>query len=233
MAKPNCVIIGVGPGNGTAFAKKFNAEGYAVALLARKEDYIQKLAEELEDAKAYLCDITIEADVKAVFEEIQKQRGPVDVLIHNAGGGHFKNIDETTVAFFEEDWRVNALGCLMAAKQVIPGMRASAHGTIVIIGATASWTGNAGFVPFAAAKSAQRSLAQSMARYLGPQGIHVCYVIIDGVINLPRTRRAMPDKPDDFFINPDHIAESVFYLTQQKPSAWTFELDLRPFGENW
>lgn len=104
---------------------------------------------------------------------------------------------------------------------------------MVIIGATASIKGGANFTPFASAKAAQRSLAQSMARYLDPQKIHVSYIIVDGVIDLDRTRKAMPDKPNDYFINPDHLAQSVWFLTQQQPSAWTFELDLRPFGEKW
>ncbi|TMR70082.1 SDR family NAD(P)-dependent oxidoreductase, partial [Streptococcus pseudopneumoniae] len=113
-----------------------------------------------------------------------------------------------------------------------PDLRSSG-GNIVIIGATASLRGGINTVPFASAKSAQRSLAQSLAKSLGPEGIHVCYVIVDGVINLETTRRNMPDKPDDFFMNPDDIADSVYFLTEQKETAWTFELDLRPFGEKW
>ena len=233
MSKPVCVIAGVGSGNGTAFAKRFASQGYAVALLARSEDTIKALEGQLNGAKAYSCDLTQEADINTVFGRIRKDLGPVTTLIYNAGGGHFKNIDITTVDDFTSDWQINALGCLLAAKQVIPGMREAGHGNIVVIGATASLTGNAGFTPFASAKAAQRSLAQSMARHLGPQGIHVSYVIIDGVIDLTRTRKAMPDKLDEFFLNPDDIAESVFYLTTQQRSAWTFELDLRPFGEKW
>lgn len=233
MSKRVCVITGVGPGNGAAFAKKFASEGYAVALLARNESQIKPLAEQLNDAKAYSCDVTQEGAVRTTFSQIREELGPVSVLIYNAGSGHFKNIDETTPAMFEADWRVNALGCLLTSQQVLSDMRQSGGGHIVIIGATASLKGNAGFAPFAASKSAQRSLAQSMARHLGPEHIHVAYVIVDGIIDLPRTRQAMPNKPDEFFLNPDHIAESVWHLTMQKPSAWTFELDLRPFAEKW
>ena len=233
MSKPVCVIVGVGPGNGGSLARKFAAEGHAVALLSRSERYIKTLEEQLENARAYRCDATDETNVREVFNQIRKDLGAVEVLVYNAGSGHFNNVEETTPAMFESDWRTNALGCLLTAQQVIPDMRKRGQGTIVVIGATASWTGNAGFAPFAAAKSAQRSLVQSMARHLGPAGIHVAYVIIDGVIDLPRTRQLMADKPDDFFINPAHIADSVFFLTVQKPSAWTFELDLRPFGEKW
>jgi NAD(P)-dependent dehydrogenase (short-subunit alcohol dehydrogenase family) len=171
--------------------------------------------------------------VKGVFDRIEQDLGAVEVLVYNAGSGNFRNIDETSVEMFETDWRINALGCLITSQRVIPGMRRLGHGSIVITGATASWKGSADFVPFAASKAAQRSLAQSMARHLGPEGIHVSYVIVDGVIDLPRTRKMLPEKPDDFFMNPDHIAEAVYFLTRQKPSAWTFELDLRPFREPW
>ena len=112
-------------------------------------------------------------------------------------------------------------------------MRAKGEGNIIIIGATASLRGNIGTVPFASAKAAQRSLAQSLAKTLGPENIHVSYVIVDGVIGLERTKKNMSDKPEDFFMNPDHIAESVYFLSRQPKSAWTFELDLRPFGEKW
>ena len=133
----------------------------------------------------------------------------------------------------ETSWRVNTLGCVIAAKQVIPAMRQAGAGNIDVIGATASLRGGARAAPFASSKAAQRSLAQSMARHLGPDGIHVAYVIIDGVIDLERTRTHMPDKPDDFFLQPAHIAEAVYYLSRQPRSSWTFELDVMPFGEKW
>ncbi|NET34346.1 MAG: SDR family NAD(P)-dependent oxidoreductase [Cyanothece sp. SIO1E1] len=233
MSKPVCVIIGVGPGNGAAFAKKFSNEGYSVALLARNGDYLATLESEISNTKGYIYDVTVTSHADAVFEQIRSDLGPVSVLIYNAGAGAFRNIDNATLEEMESAWRVNVQGCFVATKQVLPDMRAAGQGNIVVIGATASLKGSAGFAPFASAKAAQRSLAQSMARHLYPEGIHVAYLIIDGVINLPRTRQAMPDKPDDFFLNPDHIAESVFFLTQQPKSAWSFEIDLRPFGERW
>jgi NADP-dependent 3-hydroxy acid dehydrogenase YdfG len=225
--------MGVGPGNGAAFARQFSREGYAVALLARSENMIRALEAELQDAKAYACDATDAQSIENVFGWIEQDLGAVDTLIYNAGSGDWSNVEETDPGAFEAAWRLNALGCLLCAQRVIPGMKKSKSANIVVIGATASLKGNAGFTSFASAKAAQRSLAQSMARHLDPQGIHVAYVIIDGVIDLPRTRKAMPDKSEDFFMNPDHIAEAVFYLTTQQRSAWTFELDLRPFGETW
>lgn len=233
MSKPVCAVVGVGPGNGSAIARRFAAQGYAVALLARHGDRLADLERELDGARAYSCDATDAGQVKETFARIEREMGPVNVLVHNAGSGHFKNFDDTTPADFEADWKINALGLLLTGQAVVPQMRRQGCGAIVVIGATASLTGNAGFAPFAAAKSAQRSLAQSMARHLDPEGIHVAYVIIDAVVDLPRTREMMPDKPDDFFAKPEHIAETVWFLSQQPKSAWTFELDLRPFGEKW
>lgn len=233
MSKPVCAVVGVGPGNGSAIARRFAAQGYAVALLARHGDRLADLERELDGARAYSCDATDAGQVKETFACIKREMGPVNVLVHNAGSGHFKNFDDTTPADFEADWKINALGLLLTGQAVVPQMRRQGCGAIVVIGATASLTGNAGFAPFAAAKSAQRSLAQSMARHLDPEGIHVAYVIIDAVVDMPRTREMMPDKPDDFFAKPEHIAETVWFLSQQPKSAWTFELDLRPFGEKW
>jgi NADP-dependent 3-hydroxy acid dehydrogenase YdfG len=233
MSKPICVVVGVGPGNGAAFARKFASEGYAVALLARNQDYLKELEVEIPGSKGFAFDVMDAEAVSRVFGQIKAEMGPVEVLVYNAGSGLFGNVDDTTPDDFEGSWRVNALGCFVCAKQVIPDMREAKAGNLVIIGATASLRGGAYFAAFASAKAAQRSLAQSMARHLGPQGIHVAYVIIDGMIDLERTRKMMPDKQDDDFLQPDHIAESVFFLTRQPRSAWTFELDLRPFREKW
>jgi NADP-dependent 3-hydroxy acid dehydrogenase YdfG len=233
MSKPVCVIVGVGGGNGAAFSRKFASQGYRVAMLARNIDYLQELAREIPDAKAYQYDVTEIDKTAEIFNSIESELGTISVLVYNAGAGAFANIDDATIESFQRAWEVNARGLFAVAKQVIPQMRKLQGGNIAVIGATASIKGGANFTPFAAAKAAQRSLAQSMARYLDPEKIHVSYIIIDGVINLERTRQAMPDKSDDYFINPEDLAQSVFFLTQQPPSAWTFELDLRPFGEKW
>jgi len=233
MSKPICAVVGVGPGNGAAFARKFASEGYDVALLARSSDYLKELEGRIPGAKGFVYDVTNVEKAGEVFRRIKEEMGPVEVLVYNAGSGQFGSIDDTTPEALESAWRVNALGLLACAKQVIPDMRKARAGNIVVIGATASLRGGANFAAFASAKAAQRSLAQSMARHLGPDRIHVSYVIIDGVIDLQRTRERMADKPDDYFLKPDPIAESVFFLTRQPSSAWTFELDLRPFGEKW
>ncbi len=233
MSKPVCVIAGVGPGNGSAFARKFAAEGYRIALLSRSEALSGELARELADARAYRCDLSDAAATRTVFEAIRKDMGAAAVLVYNAGSGQWGTPEETTPADMEQAWRVNVLGCLTASQSVVPGMIEGGGGAVVVIGATASWRGGARATAFASAKAAQRSLAQSLARHLGPQGVHVGYVIIDGVIDIPRTRARLADKPDEFFLKPSDIAESVYHLARQPRSAWTFELDLRPFGERW
>jgi NAD(P)-dependent dehydrogenase (short-subunit alcohol dehydrogenase family) len=233
MSVPVCVIVGAGPGNGAAFARQFSRAGYRVALLARGREGLEDLTGDIAGAQAYGCDATDPVDLERVFGQIRRDMGRPDTLIYNASTREFGDIDVTTPDAFERAWRVNAYGLLLASRQVIPDMRYAGRGNIIVIGATASLKGGAGFVAFAAAKSAQRSLAQSLARKLGPEGIHVAYVIIDAVVDMPASRAMVPDAPDEFFARPEAIAESVFFLARQPRSAWTFELDLRPFAEHW
>jgi NAD(P)-dependent dehydrogenase (short-subunit alcohol dehydrogenase family) len=233
MAKPVCVIVGIGPGNGRALARRFASGGHALALLSRRSGLSQGLASELGDARAYECDIADAASVSRAFERIRAELGEVDVLVYNAGSATWGGVEEISPAAFETDWRVNALGLLLAGQAVIPAMKRKGAGSIVVIGATASRRGMPRTASFAPAKAAQRSLAESMARQLWPDGIHVSLIIIDGVIDLERTRERMPDKPDNFFLKPDDIAETAYWLTKQPRSAWSFEVEARPFGEKW
>lgn len=231
--KPIATIIGVGPGNGAAIARRFSAAGYAVALLARNLDYTAPLAKELGDAVAIACDVGDAASVEAAFAQIKAELGDTDTLLFNAGPGTWATIDDASVEDFERNWRVNALGLFLAAQQVIASMKQRGHGNILIVGATASRRGTARTVAFAPAKAAQRSLAESMARHLWPAGIHVALVVIDGIVDLPRTREKMPDKPDGFFVKPEALAQNLLWLAQQDRSAWSFEIEARPFGETW
>lgn len=234
MSKPVCAVVGVGPGNGAALARRYAREGYALALLARSTECTGELAKELgDDARAYACDAADPASVQAVFGQIGDELGDVDVLIYNAGGGIRGSVEDVGAETFEAAWRVNALGCLVAAQQVIPGMKRKGQGSIIIVGATASRRGMPQTAAFAPAKMAQRALAESMARHLWPAGVHVAVIVIDGVVDLPRTRRQMPDKPDDFFVQPDDVAETAYWLSQQPRSAWAFEVEARPFAEKW
>ena len=233
MSKPVCVVAGVGPGNGAALARRFHQEGYAVALLARSRELSADLAAELGGSRAYACDVADEADVARAFAGIAAEMGPVEVLIYNAGSGVWGTFEQVSAQDFEQSWRVNTLGAFLTSKQVVGPMKKAGRGNIIFIGATASRRGNVKTAAFAPAKAAQRSLAESMARYLWPAGIHVALVILDGVVDLARTRKMMPDKPDSFFVKPEELAESVFQLTAQKRSVWSFELEARPFGETW
>ena len=233
MTKRICAVVGVGPRNGAAFARRFASAGYAVALLARGSTFTRELAANLEEARAYECDVTDAAAIERAFQSIREDLGEVEVLIYNAGSGTWGTVEEVSDSDFEAAWRINAMGTLLASRQVIPAMKRAGRGSIVIVGATASLRGGAKFAAFASAKAAQRSLAQGMARHLWPSGIHVALLIIDGAVDLPRTREMMPDKPDSFFLKPDDIAETVFQLTKQNPSAWSFEFEARPFGERW
>lgn len=233
LSKPVCVVVGVGPGNGAAFARRFASEGYRVALLARRTEFTRELAAKLDGARAYACDATDAAAVERTFAAIRAELGDVDVLVYNSGAGVWANVEDITVEDFEVSWRTNVFGALLTSKQAIPAMKKNQRGSIVFIGATASRRGGPRAAAFAPAKAAQKSLAESMARHLWPSGVHVALVVLDGVVDTPAARMRMPDKPDNYFIKPDDVADNVVRLTRQEPSAWSFEIEARPFGEVW
>ena len=228
-----CVITGVGAGNGASFSRRFTREGYRVVMLARNLAYLETLAKEIPGSVAMECDVRDPGAIQQVFARIHEDIGTVDTLIYNAGAGEWASIMDTSLEGMESSWATNTLGLVACAQQVIPSMTEKGEGNIMVIGATASLRGGAQSTAFASAKAAQRSVAQSMARDLGPKGIHVGYLIIDGIIDIERTRERFPDRADDFFMQPDAIADSVYALTQQDRSAWAFEIDLRPYGEKW
>jgi NAD(P)-dependent dehydrogenase (short-subunit alcohol dehydrogenase family) len=228
-----CAVVGVGPGNGAALGRRFAREGHAVALLARSTATSGPLAASLADARAYSCDVTDAHSVTQAFELIEREMGPVRTLLYNAGSGTWGTVEDIKPDVLENSLRVNALGLLVTAQRVIPGMKSLGGGNIVIIGATSSRRGLARTAGFAPGKAAQKSLAESMARHLWPQNIHVSLIIIDGVVDLPRTRAMLKDKPDDYFVAPDDVADLAYHLTVQPRSAWSFEVEARPFKENW
>jgi NAD(P)-dependent dehydrogenase (short-subunit alcohol dehydrogenase family) len=233
MTKPVCVVVGVGEGNGAALARAFAREGMALALLARGTSLTESLARELGDGRAYACDVTDAASVADTFSQIRADLGEPSTVIYNAGPGVWGDVESISLDTFENVWRANAFGSLAVSQQVIPSMKAARSGTIIFIGATASRRGGPNTAAFAPAKAAQRSLAESMARSLWPHGIHVALIVVDAVVDLPKTRQNMPDKPDSFFLRPDDMAANAVWLARQSRSAWTFEVDVRPFGENW
>jgi NAD(P)-dependent dehydrogenase (short-subunit alcohol dehydrogenase family) len=230
---PVCAVVGAGPGNGAAFARRFAAEGYRVALLARNSERLAELAATIPDSRAYPCDVTDGESIRAAFEAIARDLGPVEVLAYNAGKMVWGDPLALSEADFEAAWRINAQGAFLTARAVLPAMLEAGRGTILFIGATASRRGRPNTTAFAAAKAAQRSLAESLARAYGPKGIHVSLLIIDGVVDEPVNRPAFAGRPDEFFLKPDDIAETAVFLARQPRSAWTFELDVRPFVEQW
>ncbi len=230
---PVCAVVGVGPGNGEALARRFAADGYAVALMARKPELTARLAAELPAAKAYTCDVADAASVAAAFAAARADLGEVDVLLVNAGSGVWGTFEEVSAADFEQAWRVNALGLFLCAKQVVPAMRARGKGAIVVVGATASRRGGARAAAFGPAKMAQKGLAESMARHLGPAGVHVALIVVDGVVRSPAAQGRSPDRPADAFIAPAGIADIAASLVRQDRSAWSFEVEARPFTESW
>jgi NAD(P)-dependent dehydrogenase (short-subunit alcohol dehydrogenase family) len=231
--RPLCVIIGIGPGNGAAFARAFDREGYALALLSRSTTLGEPLSRSLTEARAFACDASDPAAIERAFGEVRDALGEPEVVVYNAGGGVFTGFDNTSLADFESAWRINALGAFTTAKQVVPAMKRARKGAIIFVGATASQRGGPMTSAFAAAKAGQRALAESLAREFWPAGVHVSLLVIDAVVDLPRTRTRMPDKPDEFFIKPDDVAATAVMLAKQPRSAWSFEVVVRPFGERW
>ncbi len=233
MSAAVCVVTGVGPGTGTALSRRFAAGGYRVAMLARSEDRLQALEREIAGAKAYACDVSDAAAVQAVAGRIQAELGAPSVLVHNAVAGSFGSFLEIDPADLERNFRTNTLSLLYLGRAFAPDMIAAGRGAIVVTGNTSALRGKPAFAGFAPSKAAQRILAQSMARTLGPQGVHVAYVVIDAVIDVPWTRARFAGKPDGFFAQPAAIAESVWQIAHQDRSAWSFDVELRPFGEEW
>jgi len=231
--KKVAVVAGAGPGIGAALARRFAEAEYAVAMLARSRGTLDSLERDIDGARGYSCDVGSADSVARGFAAIRADLGDVDVLLYNAGSGLFGDVESITPEQFEASWRVNAYGALLCARQVIPAMKAAASGSIIFTGATASRRGVPRTAAFAPAKAAQRSLAESMARSLWPSGIHVSLIIVDGAVDLARTRQAMPEKPDSFFVKPLAVAEMALQLTCQDRSAWSFEVEARPFAEHW
>ncbi|HVA78535.1 MAG TPA: SDR family NAD(P)-dependent oxidoreductase [Candidatus Binataceae bacterium] len=231
-----CVVVGVGEGLGAALARRF-AAGYKVALLARSAEVIEKTASEVRSAGGVALpvqsDATSEVQIAAADERIIRELGPMEVLIYNGGRRPMGRLLETTPEVFEQTWRLHAFGAFLWARQVVPAMLSRGSGAFLITGATAGirpWPNSAGFAP---AKFAVRGLAQVMARDLHPLGIHVAYVNVDGGIDMPLLRKLRPKANERDLLKPSAIADAFWYLAHQDRSAWTHELDVRPYTETF
>jgi NAD(P)-dependent dehydrogenase (short-subunit alcohol dehydrogenase family) len=233
MTQPVCVVSGVGPGTGSALARRFGAGGHRVAMLARNTQRLADLERELPGSKGYGCDVSDPAQVEAVADRIQAELGTPDILVHNAVGGAFGSFLEIDPAVLNRNFQVNTMGLLYLARRFVPAMIETGSGHIIVTGNTSALRGRAAFAGFAPTKAAQRILAEAIAREVGPRGVHVAYIVIDAVIDVPWTRERFKDKPDEFFIKPAAIAEEAWHLTRQDRSAWSFNVELRPYRETW
>src|SRR5262252_17649 len=233
MAKPVCVISGVGPGTGTALVRRFAAGDYRIAMLARTADRLAELAGQVPSAKAYVCDVSDQLQVDAALDLVERELGAPSVLIHNAVGGAWGSFMEIDPATLNWNFQVNTMGLLYLARRVAPTMVTAGQGAIIVTGNTSAQRGRANFAGFAPTKAAQRILAEAMARDLGPKGVHVAYIVIDAVIDLAWTRKRYAEAPDSFFIKPAAIADEVWHVIHQDRSAWSFNVEIRPFGEKW
>jgi NAD(P)-dependent dehydrogenase (short-subunit alcohol dehydrogenase family) len=233
MTAPVCLISGVGPGTGSALARRFAEGGYRVALLARSEGRLTALEKELPNTKGYRCDVSDPAQVETTASAVERELGDPDVVVHNAVGGAIGTFLEIDPQILNRNFQVNTIGLLYLARRFAPAMVSSGNGAIVATGNTSAWRGKPDRAAFAPTKAAQRILAESMARELGPKGVHVAYVVIDAVIDLEWTRKRYPDRPDEFFIKTHAIADEIWHVVHQARSAWSFNVELRPFGETW
>jgi NAD(P)-dependent dehydrogenase (short-subunit alcohol dehydrogenase family) len=230
---PVALITGVGPGTGAAVARRFSRGGYAVAMLARNRERLATLRREIANTHAYACDVTDQAQVDAAIEAIRTDLGAPKVLIHNAVGGAFGNFMEIDPEVLNRNFQVNTMALLYLARRLAPAMVAAGEGAIVASGNTSALRGKPNFAGFAPTKAAQRILAESIARELGPKGVHVAYVLIDAVIDLEWTRKRWPDAPNEFFITPAAIADEIWHVAHQDRCAWSFNVEVRPFRETW
>jgi NAD(P)-dependent dehydrogenase (short-subunit alcohol dehydrogenase family) len=229
-------VTGAGPGLGASLARRF-AKDYTVAINARNESSVRALAGEIRasgsNALEVPGDIGDRDQVAAMFRSIRERVGPPEVLLYNAGSGAFGTVTEITPEQFEASWRVNAFGAFLCAAECAPDMISRGRGVMLFTGATAGLKAGARSVAFGPAKFAMRGLAQSLARDLGPKRIHVVWINVDGSIDIPGARGLKPSLKADDFLKPDAIAETYWHLAHQDPSAWTMELEVRPFKEKF
>jgi len=226
-------VIGIGPGTGLALAKKFAQEGYRLAFTARSSERLRRFEKEVPGGTGYEYDVQDVDAAARVLGQIREAHGVASVVIYNTGPGAFVDIDGASVEDLQSAWEINTRGLFAVTKALLADLRATNGANLMIMGATAAWRGGARALPFAQAKASQRVLAQSLARKLGPEKIHVSYFILDGMINTPEVLGFMPDAPPESFLDAAGIAEAAYAVAQQPEQAWTFELDLRPFGESW
>jgi NAD(P)-dependent dehydrogenase (short-subunit alcohol dehydrogenase family) len=236
MDKKVATVIGVGPGLGVALARRF-ATDYAVAMVARNADKLDDFAREISTAGGtplvVPADVSKEEEIAGAFDRIRHALGDTDVLLYNAAMRPFGTLMETKASTFENTWRVACFGAFLAAQQVVPPMLQKQRGVILFTGATAGVKPFATSAAFGPAKFAMRGLAHVMARDLGPKGIHVAWINVDGAIDMPFIRQRFAQLKDEDLLKPSAIADTYWHLAHQDPSAWTLDIDVRPFKEKF
>ncbi len=229
----HALVTGVGPGTGAAIVRRFADAGYIVTMLARNAERLRGLEAEVSGSAAYPTDVTDTAQLLATLDRVCAERGDPSVVVHNAVGGTLGTFDAIDPAALQNNFSINVMALLHLARRLTPAMVAAGHGVLIASGNTSALRGKPRFAGFAPTKAAQRILAESIARELGPKGVHVGYVIIDAVIDLEWTRKMRPDETDDYFIKPAQIADEVYHLAHQPRGAWSFNVEVRPYGESW
>lgn len=227
--KPLALVTGVGPGTGAAVARRFAEGGYRVAMLARDAERLAALEAEIPESIAVPCDVS---DAEALARAVA-QVGQPQVVVHNAVGGAFGTFMDVTAETLERNFAINTMALFHLARLTAPAMVEAGQGAIIVTGNTSATRGRAAFAGFAPTKAAQRILAESLARDLGPKGVHVAYLIIDASIDVPWQRQMRPEAKDDFFCTPASIAGEVWHLAHQPRDAWSFLAEVRPFHEPW
>jgi len=235
------LVIGAGDATGGAIARRFAAGGYVTCMTRRDVVKLDALVREINEAggtaHGFGSDARKEDDVVELVERIERDIGPIDVLVFNIGANVASSVVNETARKYFKIWEMACFGGFLNGREVAKRMLTRQRGTILFTGATAGLRGAANFAAFAGAKHALRALAQSMARELGPQGIHVAHVVVDGAIDTDFIKSNFPQryalKDQDGILNPQHIAENYWHLHMQPRDAWTFELDLRPYMERW
>jgi NAD(P)-dependent dehydrogenase (short-subunit alcohol dehydrogenase family) len=239
--RKSVLVIGAGDSTGGAIARRFAREGFVACVTRRTADKLEPLVESIRaaggEAHGFASDARKEVDIETLVAHVEREIAPIEVAVFNVGANVRFSLTETTERVYRKVWEMGALGGFLMGREVARAMLARGHGTIIFTGATASLRGSAGFSAFAGAKHALRALAQSMARELGPKGIHVAHVVIDGAIDTPFIAENFPEryakKAEEGILDTAAIAENYWNLHRQPRSAWTHELDLRPWTETW
>ena len=233
--RETAIVFGVGPGLGWALARRFVTENMQVAAVARDKSKLESMIEagRCDGVRPYAADVSKAEDVLRVFDGLDRDLGEPDLVVFNAGAFQKSNVLDIDPADFERCWRIGCLGGLLVGQAAARRMVKRGHGTIIFTGATAALRGSAGFANLAVPKFGLRALAQSMARELGPQGIHIGFVIIDGQIDSERYRHLIGERGEDSLLAPDAIAELYLQLHRQPRSAWSHEIDVRPWSEKF